>query len=221
MGRFFHGYYDCHCYLPLYIFCGRHLLAARLRRSNIDGAAGAIEEVDTHCRADPGRRRLEAYVFWLRGDPGFAREALMAWCEANRVNFLFGLARNERLEQAISTELMLAKFDSLRTGRLQGPTLQGLHLVDAGQLEAVPPRAASAKPRSRAVMPTPASSSPRSSRARLPRNTSTRRSIARVAKRKTASRNARLIDNIHSPTAPRLPLRARQPAPIVVRVHGL
>ena len=44
-GRFFHGYYDCHCYLPLYVFCGRHLLAAKLRRSNIDASAGAVEEV--------------------------------------------------------------------------------------------------------------------------------------------------------------------------------
>jgi hypothetical protein len=114
-GRFFHGYYDCYCYLPLYIFCGRHLLAAKLRRSNIDGAAGAIEEV-ARIVAQIRRRWPKTRVL-LRGDSGFAREALMAWCEANRVDFLFGLARNERLEQAISTELMLAKFDSLRTGR--------------------------------------------------------------------------------------------------------
>jgi Transposase DDE domain group 1 len=44
-GRFFHGYYDCYCYLPLYVFCGRHLLAARLRQANIDASAGAVEEV--------------------------------------------------------------------------------------------------------------------------------------------------------------------------------
>src|ERR1700758_2822048 len=114
-GRFFHGYYDCYCYLPLYIFCGRHLLVARLRRSNIDGAAGAIEEVarivaQIRCRW-PRTRIL------LRGDSGFAREALMAWCEANRVDFLFGLARNERLEQAINAELMLASLDSTSSGR--------------------------------------------------------------------------------------------------------
>jgi Transposase DDE domain group 1 len=114
-GRFFHGYYDCYCYLPLYVFCGRHLLAAKLRRSNIDGAAGAIEEV-ARLVAQIRRRWPKTRVL-LRGDSGFAREALMAWCEANRVDFLFGLARNERLEQAISSELMLAKFDSLRTGR--------------------------------------------------------------------------------------------------------
>ena len=114
-GRFFHGYYDCYCYLPLYIFCGRHLLAARLRRSNIDASAGSIEEVARIVgrirRCWPRTRIL------LRGDSGFAREALMAWCEANRVDFLFGLARNERLEAMLRTELLAASLDSLRTGR--------------------------------------------------------------------------------------------------------
>jgi Transposase DDE domain group 1 len=114
-GRFFHGYYDCYCYLPLYIFCGRHLLAARLRRSNIDGAAGAIEEVARIVAQI--RRRWPRTRILLRGDSGFARETLMAWCQANRVDFLFGLARNERLEQAIKPELVLASLDSLRTGR--------------------------------------------------------------------------------------------------------
>ena len=125
-GRFFHGYEpvlgpakpdpgDCYCYLPLYIFCGRHLLAARLRRSNIDGAAGAIDEVARIVAQI--RRRWPRTRILLRGDFGFAREALMAWCEANRVDFLFGLARNERLEAAIKDEMMLAALDSLRTGR--------------------------------------------------------------------------------------------------------
>jgi hypothetical protein len=106
---------DCYCYLPLYIFCGRHLLAARLRRSNIDGAAGAIDEVARIVAQI--RRRWPRTRILLRGDSGFAREALMAWCEANRVDFLFGLARNERLEAAIKDEMMLAALDSLRTGR--------------------------------------------------------------------------------------------------------
>ena len=114
-GRFFHGYYDCYCYLPLYVFCGRHLLAAKLRRSNIDGSAGAVEEVARIVTRI--RRRWPKTRILLRGDSGFAREALMAWCEANRVDFLFGLARNERLEQAIKTELMEASLDSLRIGR--------------------------------------------------------------------------------------------------------
>ena len=114
-GRFFHGYYDCYCYLPLYIFCGRHLLAAKLRRSNIDGAAGAIEQVARIVAQT--RRRWPRVGILLRGDLGFAREALMAWCEANRVDFVFGLARNERLEEAIRAELMTATLDSIRTGR--------------------------------------------------------------------------------------------------------
>jgi len=107
--------HDCYCYLPLYIFCGRHLLAAKLRRSNIDASAGAVEEIARIMARI--RRRWPTVRVLLRGDSGFAREALMTWCEANRVDFLFGLARNERLEQAIKPELMLASLDSLRTGR--------------------------------------------------------------------------------------------------------
>ena len=114
-GRFFHGYYDCYCYLPLYVFCGRHLLAARLRRSNIDGSAGAVEEIARIVARI--RLRWPKTRILLRGDSGFARETLMAWCEANRVGFLFGLARNQRLEQAIRPELMQASLDSLPTGR--------------------------------------------------------------------------------------------------------
>jgi hypothetical protein len=114
-GRFFHGYYDCYCYLPLYIFCGRHLLAAKLRRSNIDASAGSVEEVARIVALI--RRRWPRVRILLRGDSGFAREALMAWCEANRVDFLFGLARNERLEEAIKAELLMAAVDSIRTGK--------------------------------------------------------------------------------------------------------
>jgi len=114
-GRFFHGYYDCYCCLPLYIFCGRHLLAAKLRRSNIDASAGAMEEVARivgHIR-----RRWPKTRILLRGDSGFAREALMAWCEANRVDYLFGLARNARLEETVKSELIAAALDSIRSGR--------------------------------------------------------------------------------------------------------
>ena len=114
-GRFFRGYYDCYCYLPLYIFCGRHLLAAKLRRSNIDASAGAVEEI-ARLVAQIRRRRRKTRIL-LRGDSGFARETLMAWCEANRVNYRFGLARNERLEEAIKTELIAATIESIRTGK--------------------------------------------------------------------------------------------------------
>jgi hypothetical protein len=114
-GRFFHGYYDCYCYLPLYVFCGRHLLVAKLRRANMDAAAGAVEEVArvvARIRARwPGTRIL------LRADSGFARDELMAWCEENGVDFLFGLAQNKRLNAEIKDELAKAEAKSRRTGK--------------------------------------------------------------------------------------------------------
>ena len=114
-GRFFHGCYDCHCYLPLYVFCGRHLLVAKLRRSNIDASAGAVEEVARIVRQI--RSRWPRVRIILRGDGGFAREALMAWCEENRVDFLFGLARNPRLVEHIHVPLAWAEHDAEATGR--------------------------------------------------------------------------------------------------------
>src|SRR5438045_999246 len=89
-GRFFHGYYDGYCYLPLYVFCGRHLLSAKLRRSNIDASAGAVAEVERIVARI--RTRWPRVRILLRADSGFAREVLMAWCEKNRVDYVFGLA---------------------------------------------------------------------------------------------------------------------------------
>jgi Transposase DDE domain group 1 len=114
-GRFFHGYYDCYCYLPLYVFCGRHLLAAKLRPASMDAAAGAVEEV-TRLVAHIRRRWPHARIL-VRADSGFAREELMAWCEANGVHFLFGLAQNERLVANIAAELARAEVRSRRTGK--------------------------------------------------------------------------------------------------------
>src|SRR3954468_2414437 len=114
-GRFFHGYYDCHCYLPLYVFCGRHLLAAKLRRADIDASAGAVEEVARI--VDQVRARWAKVRIVLRGDGGFAREPLMAWCEHNRVDFVFGLARNSRLVVEIAVELIQAEDEAERTGQ--------------------------------------------------------------------------------------------------------
>jgi hypothetical protein len=114
-GRFFHGHYDCHCHLPLYIFCGRHLLAAKLRRSNIDGSAGAREEIARIIRRI--RARWPRVRILLRADSGFAREAIMAWCEANRVDFVFGLARNPRLVEELAIDLAWAEDDAARTGQ--------------------------------------------------------------------------------------------------------
>src|ERR1700682_3085900 len=116
-GRFFHGYYDNYCYLPLYIFCGRHLLAAKLRPANIDGSAGSIEEVAR--LVGQIRRRWPRVRVLLRADSGFARDDLMAWCEANGVDFLFGLAKNDRLIAEIKSELERAAAKSGRTGKPQ------------------------------------------------------------------------------------------------------
>jgi hypothetical protein len=114
-GRFFHGYYDCYCYLPLYIFCGDHLLAARLRPSDIDAAAGATGEVARI--VGQIREKWPDTRIVLRADSGFCREELMAWCEANRVDFIFGLARNDRLVGEIAAELEEAKAESTATAK--------------------------------------------------------------------------------------------------------
>jgi hypothetical protein len=113
-GRFFHGYYDCYCYLPLYVFCGRHLLAAKLRRSNIDASAGAKDEVARIVGQIRARRPRVAIL--LRADSGFARDELMAWCEANGVDYVFGLARNGRLVGAIADDLAAVAVESLAQG---------------------------------------------------------------------------------------------------------
>jgi hypothetical protein len=114
-GRFFHGYYDNYCYLPLYVFCGRHLLVAKLRPADIDASAGSVEEVARVVARI--RQRWPAVRLLLRADAGFAREALMAWCEDNAVDFLFGLARNSRLVDAIKAELAEAAEHSQQTGK--------------------------------------------------------------------------------------------------------
>jgi Transposase DDE domain group 1 len=114
-GRFFHGYYDCYCYLPLYIFCGDQLLAAKLRPSNIDGALGAVEEVARI--VSQIRARWPKVRIVLRADSGFAREDLMAWCGEHRVDYIFGLARNARLVAAITAELGEAEKESNETAR--------------------------------------------------------------------------------------------------------
>jgi hypothetical protein len=113
-GRFFHGYYDGYCYLPLYVFCGRHLLAAKLRRSNIDACAGATDEVARI--VGQIRARWPRVQILLRADSGFARDQLMTWCEANGVDYVFGLARNERLVGAVADELAVAEAESLAQG---------------------------------------------------------------------------------------------------------
>jgi hypothetical protein len=113
-GRFFHGYYGNYCYLPLYIFCGEHVLCARLREANHDAAFGSLQEI----------RRIIAQirVAWpevqiiLRGDSGFCRNELMSWCESQGVEFVFGLARNQKLRRIIGAQMHAATQQWQETG---------------------------------------------------------------------------------------------------------
>jgi DDE family transposase len=114
-GRFFHGYYNCYCYLPLYIFCGRHLLASKLRRANLDAVNGAVKEVARIVAQI--RSRWPKIRMLLRADSGFARDELMAWCETNDVRYVFGLAKNDRLIAEIKDELGRAEAESRRTAK--------------------------------------------------------------------------------------------------------
>jgi hypothetical protein len=101
-GRFFHGYYDSYCYLPLYVFCGRHLVAAKLRQANIDASAGSVAEIERWVT------RMASGAPRAAGRPRVLSEALMAGCEANRVDYVFGLAKNARLLALIARERQLA-----------------------------------------------------------------------------------------------------------------
>lgn len=113
-GRFFHGYYKSYCYLPLYIFCGEFLLCARLRPSNLDGAQGSVEELERI--VGQIRQAWPAVRITIRGDSGFCREPIMAWCEGHDVDFVLGLARNPRLVGAIEDAQAAAKGDYEETG---------------------------------------------------------------------------------------------------------
>jgi hypothetical protein len=113
--RFFHGYYDSYCYLPLYIFCGDHLLCARLRPSNIDASKGSAWEVRRIVRQI--RERWPGVRIVLRADSGFARQRLMGWCERHGVDYVFGLARNERLREEIPEALQQAQTEFAATGK--------------------------------------------------------------------------------------------------------
>jgi hypothetical protein len=114
-GRFFNGYYGHYCYLPLYIFSGEHVLCARLRPSNIDASAGSVEEL-TRLVAQIRARWPETRIL-IRGDSGFCREAIMAWCEANGVDYVLGLAKNERLGHLSLRQRLRAQREFLGSGQ--------------------------------------------------------------------------------------------------------
>jgi hypothetical protein len=113
LGRFFHGYYKDYCYLPLYIFCGDHLLCARLRPADIDASAGSVKQLQRI--VEQIRRAWPEVKIAIRADGGFCREAIMAWCEANGVDYVLGLAQNTRLKAMIAAEQERARQEFERT----------------------------------------------------------------------------------------------------------
>jgi hypothetical protein len=115
-GRFFHGYYDCYCYLPLYIFCDEFLLSAQLRSASIDPAKGAL--MDLKRVVAQIRKRWPRVHILVRGDSGFCRDAIMTWCERQGIDYVFGLAKNARLLAEIEKELKAAEAESTRTGEM-------------------------------------------------------------------------------------------------------
>lgn len=113
-GRFFHGYYGAYCYMPLYVTCGDHLLVAKLRTADRDAGAGSVEVVAA--LVEQIRQRWPEVRIILRGDSGFARDALMLWCESNDVYYVLGLAKNARLLDTIGQALLAAHARYLQTG---------------------------------------------------------------------------------------------------------
>ena len=107
LGKFFHGYYKNYCFLPLYVFCGDHPLLALLRPSDIDAAAGSVKHLDRIVRRI--RQRWPKVQIVVRGDSGFCRERLLAWCEENGIDYVIGLAKNTRLTKILGKELHEAK----------------------------------------------------------------------------------------------------------------
>jgi hypothetical protein len=114
-GRFFHGYYDNYCYLPLYVFCGDHVLCARMREANHDAAYGCLQEIQRIVKQV--RMAWPEVKIVLRGDSGFCRNELMSWCENNDVDFLFGMARNPRLRRIIGRHMHEATVQWKQTGK--------------------------------------------------------------------------------------------------------
>ena len=115
-GRFFHGYYDCYCYLPLYIFCGEFLLSAQLRSAKIDPAKGALTDLQRVVAQI--RKKWRRVPILVRGDSGFCRDAIMKWCEREGIDYVFGLAKNPRLLKEIVEELKAAEAESAKTGEM-------------------------------------------------------------------------------------------------------
>lgn len=189
-GRFFHGYYREYCYLPLYIFCGEFLLCARLRSSNIDAAAGSVEELQRIvCRI---RAQWPDVKIVIRADSGFARDAIMTWCESNHVDYILGLAKNERLKREIAEELEEARKEHEQTEKAAVFIRTfAIRLSTAGRENV----ASSLRRNTFGKAPIRVLSSRRSLQRRSTRRLFTRRSIAPAATWKTASKNSSSISS--------------------------
>lgn len=116
-GKFFHGYYDRYCYLPLYVFCGEFPLVARLRTSNRDASDGSVEILEKIVKKIRSRYPKTAII--VRGDSGFCREKIMRYCEDNKIFYLFGMARNTRLKHAIGRSMREALLKSKASGKAE------------------------------------------------------------------------------------------------------
>ena len=190
-GRFYHGYYRCYCYLPLYVFCEGYVLEAKLRVSNLDGSEGAVQEMERivgQLRAKWPKLRIT-----LRADSSFAREALMKWCEEHRVDYVFGLARNRCLEGALESELEQAQALQQANGSSARVYKDFRYQTRKSWSQE---RRGWARPSTRVRDPIPALSSPRWERSGGPPKSCTRSCTAREGK----------------PT-PRLPLHGRLASP--------
>lgn len=114
-GKYFHGYYGDYCYLPLYIFCGSYLLQAKLRECNIDASKGTTEEL---MRIIPMiREKWPNVKIIVRGDAGFCRDEIMSWCEENNVDYIFGIAKNNRLLKKMYKKMKKARSKYYKTGK--------------------------------------------------------------------------------------------------------
>lgn len=134
-GRFFHAYYDAYCYLPLFCFCGDVVLWAQLRTADGDASDGTLEALAQIVAAI--RARMPGVKILVRADSGFAREAIMAWCEAQSgVSYCIGLARNGRLEALLAPALAFGARTALPVRRGERAALCGAHLSHPGELRA-------------------------------------------------------------------------------------
>ena len=180
-GRFYHGYYRCYCYLPLYVFCEGYVLGAKLRVSNLDGSEGAVQEME---RIVGQLGRSSAL---LCGRTAALPATLMKWCEEHRVDYVFGLARNRRLEGALESELEQAQALQQANGSSARVYKDFRYQTRKSWSQE---RRVVGKASTRVRDPIPALSSPRWERSGGPPKSCTRSCTAREGKRRIGLRSS-------------------------------